>query len=49
MLQVPKHGHYAYECPNKKIMLLKDNNGEIELTSEHEKDEGEVNSSGEKE
>ena len=40
------HSYYAYECLNKKAMLLRDN-GEIESISKHEKDKGESNSSGE--
>ena len=36
------HGHYAYECPNKKVLLL-EGNGEIEFTSDLEKVDIEAN------
>ncbi|XP_027915879.1 uncharacterized protein LOC114175299 [Vigna unguiculata] len=35
-------GHYAYECPTKKIVLLKDNG---EYTSDSDDDDGEVEES----
>ena len=38
--------HYAHECLNKKIMLLK-GNSEIEFLNEYKKDKGESNSSRE--